>query len=171
MQGGARGDEVVMSGGFWTAGTLRGAPIRLHWTLPLGALVMGRFEFVPAYWLGFAVLILIHELGHAFLVLRYRLGLSEIVIHGFGGHCRHTRTGTRFQEAAVAWGGVLAQLCLLIVTEVVLLVGGPPTSVHTALLTHVFTETNLWIMALNLLPVDSLDGTKAWPLVGNRLSK
>ena len=76
-----------MSRGWWTIGHFRGAPIRLHWTLPLGAFAMGRFAFVPAFWVGFALLILIHELGHALLVVRYRLGLSEIAVHAprFGG--------------------------------------------------------------------------------------
>jgi stage IV sporulation protein FB len=159
-----RGDG--MSRGWWTLGHFRGAPIRLHWTLPLGAFAMGRFAFVPAFWLGFAVLILIHELGHALFVVRYRLGLSEIAVHGFGGYCRHTHSGTRAQEAAVAWGGVLAQLAAFVVAQALLFVLGPPASHHWAQLAYVFTGTNLWIMAFNLLPIEPLDGAKAWPLVG-----
>ncbi len=127
---------------------------------------MGRFEIVPAFWLGFALLIFIHELGHALLVVRYRLGLSEIAVHGVGGYCRHDRSGTRFQEAAVAWGGVLAQLASLVVAYALLLAFGPPSSRHLALLAYVFTSTNLWIMAFNLLPIEPLDGAKAWPLIG-----
>lgn len=153
-----------MSRGWWTIGRFRGAPIRLHWTLPLGAIAMGRFAFVPAFWLGFALLIFIHELGHALLVLRYRLGLSEIAVHGAGGYCRHDLSGSRFQEAAVAWGGVLAQLAALLVTYGLLLLLGQPTSKHLALLAYVFTSTNLWIMAFNLIPIEPLDGAKAWPL-------
>jgi stage IV sporulation protein FB len=155
-----------VNGGWWTLGRLRGAPIRLHWSLPIGAFVWGHFQFVPAFWLGFAALILIHELGHALLVLRYRLGLSEIALHGAGGYCRHEQSGSRFQEAAVAWGGVLAQLALFATVEVWLLVVGQPTTIHGALLVQVFTETNLLLAAINLLPVEPLDGAKAWPLVG-----
>lgn len=155
-----------MSRGWWTIGHLRGAPIRLHWTLPLGAFALGRFAFVPAFWLGFAFLILIHEVGHALIVLRYRLGLSEIAMHGFGGYCRHERSGTRAQEATVAWGGVLAQLAAFIVTQACLLAFGQPSSRHLALFASVLTTTNLWIMAFNLLPIEPLDGAKAWPLFG-----
>lgn len=154
-----------MSRGWWTVGHFRGAPIRLHWTLPLGAFAMGRFAFVPAFWLGFVLLILIHELGHALFVVRYRLGLSEIAVHGAGGYCRHDRSGSRFQEAAVAWGGVLAQLALFLVTEAVLLVVGPLGSPLSQLV-YAFTSTNLWIMAFNLIPIEPLDGAKAWPLLG-----
>jgi stage IV sporulation protein FB len=160
-----------VNGGWWTLGRLRGAPIRLHWSLPLGAVVWGHFQFVPAFWLGFAALILIHELGHALLVLRYRLGLSEIAVHGAGGYCRHERSGSRFEEAAVAWGGVLAQLALFVVVEVWLLVVGRPTTIHGALLVQVFTETNLLLAALNLIPIEPLDGRKAWPLVGMLLAR
>jgi Zn-dependent protease len=155
-----------VSRGFWTIGRLAGAPIRLHWTLPLGALVMSRFTFAPAYWLGFVLLILIHELGHALIVLRYRLGLREIVIHGVGGYCSHDPARTRFQEAAIAWGGVLGQLAALLVTGALLLLLGPPTSLHTAQLAHVFTETNLFLIAINLIPIEPLDGRRAWPIVG-----
>ncbi len=155
-----------MNRGWWTITRLRGAPVRLHWTVPLGAFVMGRFSFVPAFWLGFVALVLIHELGHALLVLRYRLGLSEIAIHGLGGHCQHQRSGTRFQEAVVAWGGVLAQSALLLAAYAWTLSVGPPSSEHAALLLHVFTSTNLWLIAINLLPIAPLDGSKAWPLLG-----
>ena len=154
-----------MNRGWWTIATVFGAPIRLHWSLPLGALVMSRFTFAPAFWLGFVLLILVHELGHALLVLRYRLGLSEIAVHGLGGWCRHDRTGTAFQASAVAWGGVLGQLVILIATQVVLLVAGPVRSEHGRELVHVFTESNLWLMAINLLPIEPLDGAKAWPLL------
>lgn len=160
-----------MNGGWWTVTTIRGAPIRFHWTIPIGAFLMGRLAFVPAFWLGFVVLILVHELGHALLVLRYRLGLSELRVHGAGGECRHDDPGTPYQSSVVAWGGVLAQLCLLIATQVVIQVAGPPSSVHTMHLAYAFTETNLWIMGFNLLPIGHLDGVKAWQLVPMLLAR
>lgn len=155
-----------MSHGWWTLARVRGAPIRVHWTLLVAAVVWSRFEFLPAFWLAFALLILIHELGHALLVVRYGLGLSEIALHGAGGYCRHDSTGSRYQEAMVAWGGVFAQLTLYAAVQMALVVFGPPTSHHVSLLVYVFTDINLWIAALNLIPFEPLDGAKAWPLVG-----
>ena len=155
-----------MSHGWWTLGRVRGAPIRVHWTLLLGALVWSRFNIWPAFWLAFAVLILIHELGHALVVLRYRLGLSEIAIHGAGGYCRHDQPGSRFQEAMVAWGGVLAQLTLYALVRATLVFVEPPASAHVQQVLWVFTDINLWVAALNLIPFEPLDGAKAWPLVG-----
>jgi Zn-dependent protease len=160
-----------MSGGWWTVGRFRGAPIRLHWTLPLGALAWSRFTFAPAMWLAFAALILIHELGHALLVVRFRLGLSEVALHGAGGYCRHERSGSRFEESAIAWGGVLAQLTLYIGVKLVELGLGPPTRLATAQAFYVFTSANLWLIAINLIPIEPLDGAKAWPLVGMLLAR
>jgi Zn-dependent protease len=160
-----------MSRGWWTLGKLRGAPIRLHWTLPLGALAWSRFSFAPAMWLAFATLILLHELGHAALVLKFRLGLSEIALHGAGGYCRHERSGSRLEESAIAWGGVLAQLALFIGVKLGELALGPPTTLYAAQALYVFTEANLWLIALNLIPIEPLDGAKAWPLVGMLLAR
>jgi stage IV sporulation protein FB len=160
-----------MSRGWWTLGRLRGAPIRLHFSVALGALFWSHFSFAPAIWLSFVLLILLHELGHALFVLRFRLGLAEIAVHGAGGYCRHERSGSRFEEAAIAWGGVLAQLLLFVVVSVLLLVLGPPTTLPMAQVAHVFTEANLWLIAINLIPIEPLDGAKAWPLVGMLLAR
>jgi stage IV sporulation protein FB len=124
-----------------------------------------RVELLPTFAFGFASLILIHELGHAALVLRYRLGLTEIALHGAGGHCQYREHGTRFQEAMVAWGGIFAQLGVFIVAQLVLHLF-PPQNMHLWLLGEVYTETNLWLAALNLIPYPPLDGARAWPLVG-----
>lgn len=160
-----------MSRGWWTVGRLRGAPIRLHWSLPLGALAWSGFSFAPAFWLAFALLIFVHELGHALMVLRHGLGLSEIAVHGAGGYCQHERSGSRYEESTIAWGGVLGQLVLFVVVQLLSLAVGPPRTVATAQAFHVLATTNLWLIGLNLLPIPPLDGAKAWPLFGILLTR
>lgn len=155
-----------MSYGWWTLGRFRGAPIRVHWTILVMMVVWSRFSFAPVFWLGFGLIILIHELGHAAFVLRFRLGLSEIALHGAGGYCRHDLPGTPFQESAVAWGGVLAQLALFGAVKLAVLFLGPPQSAALSTLAYVFTEPNLWLAAFNLIPFEPLDGAKAWPMLG-----
>jgi len=156
----------MMSSGWWTLTRVRGAPIRVHWTLLAGAFIWGGFRFEPAFWLGFATLILLHELGHALFVVRYRLGLSEIALHGAGGYCAHLHTGSRYQAAVVAWGGVLAQLALFLALQAGYALFGPPSSYQLAVFLGVFGRTNLYLIALNLIPFEPLDGAKAWPLFG-----
>jgi Zn-dependent protease len=150
--------------GTLTIGRFRGAPIMVHWSLALGLMLFSRFQFVPGFWLGFTLLILFHELGHAYLVKRLGHAVHAVVIHGFGGYCRWDGGGSRLEHSVVAWGGVLAQAVLLCVTLGVGYFRGPATSLFELELRYAFTETNLWIMALNLLPFAPLDGAEAWQL-------
>ena len=151
--------------GYLTLGRIHGIPIRAHWTMPLGALIFGGFRFAPAFWLGFFLLVLAHELGHAYFVRRYRHHVLAIEVTGFGGLCRWSGYATPYERAVIAWGGVVAQGLILILAVALLMVFGPVRSLWAAELAHVFTTTNLWLIGLNLLPFRPLDGAEAWPLV------
>jgi hypothetical protein len=153
--------------GSLTVARLRGIPIRLHWTLPLGALVFGGFRFAPGFWAGFLLLVLFHELGHAALVRAFRLRVEGIDITGFGGLCHWSGRATATERGVIAWGGVLAQALLLAGTVAALFLLGRPRTAFAAELVSVFTYTNVWLIALNLLPVPPLDGFEAWKLVGH----
>jgi hypothetical protein len=153
--------------GSLTIARLWGIPIRAHWTLPLGALVFGGFRIAPGFWLGFFLLVLIHELGHAFLVKANRLNVVAIDVSGFGGLCHWSGYATDRQRGAIAWGGVLAQALLLVVTFGLFMFVGRPHSAFLAELTSVFLYTNVYLIALNLLPIPPLDGAEAWRFVGN----
>jgi Zn-dependent protease len=155
-----------MRGGYLTIGRWRGAPVRLHWTLPLVALMFGQGRFVPGFWLGFVLIVLIHELGHAIMVRRFRCAVMSIDVHGMGGVCRWSGSPTAIQRAWIAWGGVLAQLVALAAAYVAVALAGPPGTLFTMHLAAAFTTTNVWLIALNLLPVPPLDGAEAWKLPG-----
>jgi hypothetical protein len=157
----------MLDRGYWSAFRIKGAPVRLHWTIPLGALVFGGFRIVPAFWAAFFLLILIHELGHATLVRAFGHRVMSIDILGFGGFCRWSGVSTKSERGAIAWGGVLAQAVALVVTLVALAIYGRPTTIHGAQVAEVFVTTNLWLIALNLLPVPPLDGAEAWAFVGD----
>jgi stage IV sporulation protein FB len=151
--------------GFYQLGRFRGAPIRLHWSVLVGVLFFTGFRFAPAAWLGFVALILLHELGHAAMVVSYGLHVNAIDVHGFGGECRWSGNATAWQRAVIAWGGVLAQLVLMAGTFAFIHFTGAPTTRFGAELGMVFTETNLWLACINLLPVPPLDGANAWAIV------
>jgi len=150
--------------GYWTVARLRGAPIRLHWTVPVEAVLFSGLRFAPAFWLAFFGLILLHELGHAAVVRYFRHRVHAIDVTGFGGLCHWSGTATPIERAAIAWGGVLAQVVVLGATLGLLAVFGPPPNLWTAEVADVFVRTNIWLIALNLLPVPPLDGAEAWPL-------
>jgi Zn-dependent protease len=151
------------AGGYLEVGRFRGAPIRLHWSLPLGALLVSRFRFAPGVWVALFGLILLHEMGHAVLARQRRLTVLALDVHALGGLCRYAGFPSELDVAIVAWGGVLAQLAVLAVALVVkalVPVQGP----FLWEVLDVLVWTNLWMIALNLLPVAGFDGVEAWKL-------
>lgn len=153
-----------MTRGAITLARYRGAPIRLHWSVPIVAVMAGGLRFAPGAWLGLLLVVLLHEMGHAFWARHFRLDVTEIVIHGLGGHCAYQGQPTAKQRSIVAWGGVLAQgLVLTIALPVARLL--PAASQFQADLYEMLISANLAIALFNLVPIPPLDGAEAWRLV------
>lgn len=149
--------------GYFELGRLRGVPLRVHWSAPVGALIFGGFS--PPFWLAFVVIVLLHELGHAFFVRRYRHRVLSIDLTGYGGLCRWQGDATMRERSVIAWGGVVAQATLLVAALTFVSVVGYPTSGPLRTLAHAFITTNAFLIGLNLLPIPPFDGAEAWPLV------
>jgi len=160
------GDAMVVKSGYLRIGRFRGAPVRLHWSVPLGAVVFTGFSLAPAAWLGFVLLVLVHELGHAVLVTGAGLPLVSVDVLGVGGLCRYEGYPTPRRRVLIAWGGVLAQAALGLATLLVLAILGPPSGRFAAELAYAFTRVNLGLALVNLLPVPPLDGAEAWGVIG-----
>lgn len=152
----------MFSSGFVKVGRLREMPLRVHWTTPLGVFLLSGFSFNPFVWLSILALMIAHEMGHAILARRYRLRVVSIDVTPIGGACQLEGDPTLHEAAVVAWGGVLAQAVLLVVA----LLARPLFHVVTfGVLDDVFDiliRSNLILMALNLLPIEPLDGATAW---------
>lgn len=157
----------VFDRGYLKLFRVRGIPVRAHWSLPLGVLLFSGGRIAPGLWLGIVTLILLHELGHAFLVQRFGLATIGIDITGIGGVCRWAGSPTPLQRSAIAWGGVLAQLVVLAVTGAVVLAVGAPSQPFLAQLVDAFLRANLFLIAINLIPFGPLDGAEAWPFFGH----
>jgi Zn-dependent protease len=158
---------VVFESGYLTVGRFRGIPIRFHWSTALGAFFFGGYRFAPAFWVAFVLLVLIHELGHAFMARRLGHAPLGVEVTGFGGLCRWD--GSRASEihrSLVAWGGVLAQGVLLVFTYGYSWLAGPPQTVAEYQIVSAFTRTNMYLILINLLPIPPLDGAQAWRLLG-----
>jgi stage IV sporulation protein FB len=150
--------------GYFRVGRLAGVDLRLHWSVPVGALVFGSLRFEPILWLAFLGVIIVHELGHGLLVKAVGYPVTGIDLTGFGGQCRFRGKADAVEHAIIAWGGVLAQAALLLCTLLVIAVFGHATSHAGSLVEHAFIEINLWIIGMNLLPFAPLDGARAWQL-------
>lgn len=156
-----------MEGGYFTLGRFGGAPVRIHWTMPIGAFAFCGFRWAPAAWGAFLLLILIHEVGHATMVRAHKLHVAGIDVHGIGGLCHWYGTTTPVGRALIAWGGVFGQLVLLAIAVPVKLFALPAVPPWwAAQLVETLVYTNLYLMAINLLPVPGFDGAEAWKLFG-----
>ncbi len=161
----------MFDSGWVAVGQFRGAPVRIHWSIVVGALFFGGLAFVPVFWAAFFGLILVHEVGHAVLVRWNGLRVVSVDVHGFGGMCRWTGITSPLQHAGIAWGGVLAQFVVFLMATAVVWVVGRPTGSVGIQLVDVLIDTNLLFMMFNLLPIPPLDGSEAWkffPLMRNR---
>jgi Zn-dependent protease len=156
---------TMFSTGYWTLGRVRGAPVRVHWSAPFGAIAFTGFAFSPGLWAGFFLLVILHELGHAALVQRFGYEVVAVRVHAFGGDCQWSGDPTGAEVAAVAWGGVLVQAVLWVAATVALAILGPPSTPVVAALAFTFTSTNARVIVFNLLPIPPLDGHRAWQLL------
>ena len=168
----------MLRSGYVQIASFRGIPIRAHWTMPILCLLWSGLRFAPGAWIGAVLVVLLHELGHAYLARRYRLEVMEVMLHGLGGHCAYVGEPTEWQRSVVASGGVLAQAILLAITYPVALLlssgaaaGMPAPPAFVWDLVYAWTYSNLGILVFNLLPVGRLDGVEIWKLPGLWLAR
>ena len=157
----------LFSSGYACVWRIGRAPLRIHWTTPIGFFLLSGMSFNPLVWAALFGIMIVHELGHALLARRYGLRLVSIDITGVGGVCRLEGDPTLREAAIVAWGGVLAQAALAVVT---LVVRGILSVVAFGLLDGMFDTlitSNLILIGINLLPIHPLDGKTAWRLFGD----
>ncbi|HEY6912348.1 MAG TPA: hypothetical protein VI356_23410 [Myxococcales bacterium] len=130
-------------------------PIRLHWSLPLGAFLFCAAQPHPLLLLGYALLIAAHVFGHLLATAGTRLRVSGVMLHALGGELLGEGEASGVRRSVIALSGVLAQLAVLIVALRVAM----PADLHDA-----FTRRNGVMLLLNLVPVRPLDGAQAWRL-------
>lgn len=142
----------------------RRVPLRLHWSLPLGAFLWTGGVLQPRLWLAFVLLIFFHELGHALAVRWAGAKVDSLDLHGLGGACRWHGQTTKYQRSVIAFAGVWAQGVLLVAAIALRLGSWQIFGESTDAILHLYTWTNLKLALLNLLPIPPLDGAEAWNL-------
>lgn len=160
--------------GSWTVARPFGVPVRIHWSVPLFALLAGGIKIAPGAWLAAVLLVLLHEAGHAFVVRRVGARATALDVLGFGGLCWWEGDVTPIQRAYIAWGGIWAQLIIFAATAACVGLLGDPTNAFVADMVRVALWSNLWLIGINLLPIPPLDGQEAWslfPLLRRRFAR
>lgn len=145
-----------------TVARWKNVPIKVHAALPLGLFLFSGFRFAPLEWACVLGLILVHELGHAWVVRLVGGSATEVMIHGFGGWCAWRGDVTKLGRAAIACGGVAAQLVLLLIVLAVKAAGLWHWSRTSSVVYWALTSSNAYLIAFNLIPIAPLDGAEAW---------
>jgi stage IV sporulation protein FB len=153
----------------WHLGKWRDVPIGLHWTVLIGLpwLFYQTRSVVDTLsgFVAFFLLLLAHELGHAAVAHWRRVEVHYIRLFFLHGLCAHDEPYHEEDDIWIAWGGVAAQLAVLVVAvaaSVLLASFAPDVRMRVAPVLDVFIEINAIIMVVNLIPVAPLDGAKAW---------
>jgi Zn-dependent protease len=146
-----------------------GVDLYIHWsTFVVAALAvlaaLPRPEGALLLIGGYLAIVMIHEWGHVIAARRRRCVAWSIEIYPVVGLTRYSAPTSFFDECAIAWGGVLAQLAVaapLLAWVAVFGTENPATNVVVG----IFGYLSLLLAMLNLLPAPRLDGAKAWQLI------
>src|SRR5229473_2260681 len=101
------------SRGAHNASMLKLGPLRLHWSLLLGAALFTALQLHPLLLLGYASVLFVHVAGHALAVAGTRLSVNGVMLHALGGELVGEGEVTPLRRSLIALSGVLAQLALL----------------------------------------------------------
>ncbi len=152
--------------------TIAGIPIRLHFTFLLFLLWIGLAG--PSRAGGLSVLyvlaifgcVVLHELGHSLVAVRYGIPVADITLYPIGGVARIEKRPTARQELwiAVAGPAVNVVIALALWGTLGFEAAGPLVQnlTHPGPGLRPFAErvmlANVWLVAFNLIPAFPMDG-------------
>lgn len=156
----------------WRIASVAGIPIRLHFTFLLFLLWVGLAGRHGGSGLGVGFVlaiflcVVLHELGHSLVALRYGIPVSSITLYPIGGVAMIEKRPTPKQELWIAVAGPAVNVVIALL--LFLVAGMPPLSQEGALLTgggggwQAFLGRlmlfNVWMVAFNMLPAFPMDG-------------
>jgi len=158
---------------YWSLGRWLGVSVSMHWTvllaLPWLYLMMGSLVAAIIAFAAFCIVLAVHEFGHA-AVARWRgVYVQDVTLFGMHGQTSVGLGRKRWDDVLIAWGGVAAQLVLLLLTGAAgyWLAGvvSPWVWSIAAPVMMVFTKWNAFVMLVALLPIGPMDGHRAWQAI------
>lgn len=152
--------------------TVAGIPIRLHFTFLLFLLWVGLAGrnggsgLSVWYVLAIFACVVLHELGHSLVALRYGIPVSSITLYPIGGVAMIEKRPTAKQELWIAIAGPAVNV--VIALALFLITGLPHLTREGALLANgggglnAFLARlllfNIWMVAFNMIPAFPMDG-------------
>jgi Zn-dependent protease len=146
----------------------------MHWTVLLSFawLYLIFFDLVatlvaiPFLFLLFAA----HELGHVVMLRRRKIAVTGISLFGIHGETSYNEYAAKAPDVvAVAWGGVGAQLVVMLLAlaamELVPFASIPLGPLVSVVMFVVLVKVNAFLMIVALLPIGPFDGHAAWQVI------
>lgn len=133
-------------------GKIFGVPISIHWSFLLLAIFLYA-KFGLLVFSIFTFSILVHEMAHAIVAIRYTSIKPSIALMGFGGvmYGPQTKMPTPLQETAVSVAGPFSNFLLALIAL-------PFYSIPEL---RFFVALNVLLGVINLIPAPPLDGGHA----------
>ncbi len=161
-----------MEQNYWQLGTWRRIPVSMHWTVLIAFAWLYLF-----FWdllatviasAAFFALLVAHEFGHVAVLRKRKISVESIELFGIHGRTSHGWAPAT-DEILIAWGGVGAQVVVLLVALAIgyalELFVSPIVWVAAAPILFVFTKLNIFLMVVVLLPIGPFDGHSAWAAI------
>jgi Zn-dependent protease len=155
--------------GYWLVGKWNQIPLFLHWTILLWVpwyLFQGKsLAWLVVSFPAFVGLLAAHEIGHAIAARRRRVKVESINLYVLHGLCEHEDPYYERDHVLIAWGGVFAQgivLVLALALDHLSSLFLPSLRYSLDPLFFVLINVNCVIAAINLIPIQPLDGHIAW---------
>jgi len=146
---------------------LFGFPVAVHWTFWLVAVLLGsgfvgdsaQARFVLVVWVAVVFLsIMVHELGHAFMMRKQGDRSVQIVLHSMGGYAQGTAWRSRREQILVSAAGPVAQMALGAVAWLLLKLGLVPILFYPVVALNLLIWVSFVWAIFNLLPIIPMDG-------------
>lgn len=155
--------------------TRGGVPILVHWSVPaLCLFLLGIWvDAFPAALAGIAsyvAMLFTHEWGHYWMARRRGCRVFAIEIYPLHARCVY-EPYVRFDEAVVAWGGLLAQVVVALPFAGYVLAFGYTRFEPLNAVLAILGFLGPFIAVLNMIPVAPLDGHRAWSVIPGLLSR
>lgn len=103
------------------------------------------------------IILIVHELGHFFLMKLMNIEVSSITIYPYGGMIKNNMliNTNSLKVILISFAGIINQLLLWIIIYIFLKVGFINSYYY-----DIFFKYNLYIILFNLIPIYPLDGYK-----------
>ncbi len=148
---------------------VKGVPIKIHFSLALAIVALLLLGFSNKFYLigGICLflIMLVHELGHMMLALRYNLKVHSIELYILHGWCHYQEADTDYENYIISWGGVIAQAFIFVPLFIISPFVGENLPESIDLMFAFLAGYNLLIALINLVPIEPLDGATCWKAI------